>query len=196
MDSKTVEPQSVPILALANQLPPHICLSWYTPVIFHRISPCFILNWIDMFYVREWRKNFCLLLPSRRECYYIFRCLAIYTKKLKTAAAATKMDEQSVLTKISWTKWMFFVFLGSRIATSGGKSDEASSSIATTLLMFTSLEHLYSRCDSRLSIEGWDCTAPIKLTPSDGWESMPLRMEYMRRSIMFDYQGLWRIFGT
>ncbi|VDO85812.1 unnamed protein product [Schistosoma margrebowiei] len=81
-----------------------------------------------------------------------------------------------------------FTYLGSLVSPCGLVCDKISARIQKARLAFTNLRHLLCRRDIRLSTKGrvyWAAVRPVLLYGSETW---PVRVEDIRRLLVFDHR--------
>ncbi|KAH9595123.1 Mitochondrial GTPase, variant 2 [Schistosoma haematobium] len=86
-----------------------------------------------------------------------------------------------------------FTYLGSLISPCGLVCDEISARIQKARLAFTNLCHLWRRRDIRLSTIGRVCCAAVRSVLLYGSETWPVRVEDIRRLLVFDHRCLRNI---
>ncbi|VDP80776.1 unnamed protein product, partial [Schistosoma mattheei] len=86
-----------------------------------------------------------------------------------------------------------FTYLGSLISPCGLACDEVSARIQKARLAFANLHHFWRRRDIRLSIKGRVYCAAVRSVPLYGSETWPVRVEDIRRLLVFDHRCLRNI---
>ncbi|TNN20912.1 hypothetical protein EWB00_002046, partial [Schistosoma japonicum] len=86
-----------------------------------------------------------------------------------------------------------FTYLGSLISPNGLVSDEISARIHKARSAFANLRHLWRRRDIRLMTKGRVYCAAVRSVLLYGCETWPLRIEDIRRLLVFDLRCLRNI---
>ncbi|KAH9590491.1 Presequence protease, mitochondrial, variant 3 [Schistosoma haematobium] len=86
-----------------------------------------------------------------------------------------------------------FTYLGSLISPCGLVCDEISARIQKARLAFANLRHLWHRLDIRLPTKGRVCCAAVRSVLLYGSETWSVRVEDIRRLLVFDHRCLRNI---
>ncbi|TNN20225.1 endonuclease-reverse transcriptase, partial [Schistosoma japonicum] len=104
------------------------------------------------------------------------------------ASAPELMIESEVVERVDR-----FTYLGSLISADGLVTDEISARIQKARLAFAKLRHLWRRRDIRLLTKGRVYRAAVRSVLLYGSETWPLRVEDIRRLLVFDHRCLRNI---